>query len=66
MKGLLIRFTHWCNRTHDRTGTLWEERFRSAIVESSSAARTMAASTDPNPARAWFFTDGAVIGRRGL
>ncbi|MEX1116950.1 MAG: transposase [Akkermansiaceae bacterium] len=26
MKGLLIRFTRWFNRTHSRTGTLWEER----------------------------------------
>jgi REP element-mobilizing transposase RayT len=32
MKGLLIRFTRWFNRTHSRTGTLWEERFKSVIV----------------------------------
>ena len=34
------RFTY---RTHTRTGTLWEERFKSVIVESGVAARTMAA-----------------------
>ena len=29
MQGLLIRFTKWFNRKHDRSGTLWEERFKS-------------------------------------
>ena len=43
MKGLLIRFTRWFNRTHSRSGTLWEERFKNVIVESGVAARTMAA-----------------------
>ena len=52
MKGLLIRFTRWFNRTHSRTGTLWEERFKSVIVESGVAARTMAAYIDLNPVRA--------------
>ncbi len=27
----LQRFTRWFNRTHERTGTLWEERFKSVI-----------------------------------
>jgi len=31
MKSMLQRFTRWFNRTHDRTGTLWEERFKSVI-----------------------------------
>ena len=26
MKTLLQRFTRWFNRTHNRSGTLWEER----------------------------------------
>ena len=42
MKGLLIRFTRWFNRTHKRTGTLWEERFKSVIVEDGVAAKTIA------------------------
>jgi len=25
MKSLLERFTKWFNRTHSRTGTLWED-----------------------------------------
>jgi putative transposase len=59
MKGLLIRFTRWFNRTHSRTGTLWEERFKSVIVESGTAARTMAAYIDLNPVRAGMVTDPA-------
>ena len=59
MKGLLIRFTRWFNRTHARTGTLWEERFKSVIVESGTAARTMAAYIDLNPVRAGMVKDPA-------
>jgi REP element-mobilizing transposase RayT len=59
MKGLLIRFTRWFNRTHNRTGTLWEERFKSVIVESGVAAKTMAAYIDLNPVRAGLVKDPA-------
>ena len=59
MKGLLIRFTRWFNRIHSRTGTLWEERFKSVIVESGVAARTMAAYIDLNPVRAGMLHDPA-------
>ena len=59
MKGLLIRFTRWFNRVHSRTGTLWEERFKSVIVESGVAARTMAAYIDLNPVRAGMVKDPA-------
>ena len=59
MKGLLIRFTRWFNRQHSRKGTLWEERFKSVIVESGVAARTMAAYIDLNPVRAGMVKDPA-------
>ena len=59
MKTLLQRFTRWFNRTHHRTGTLWEERFKSVIVESGIAARTMAAYIDLNPVRAGMVKDPA-------
>jgi hypothetical protein len=59
MKGLLIRFTRWYNRKHSRTGTLWEERFKSVIVESGTAARTVAAYIDLNPVRAGIVSDPA-------
>ncbi len=32
MKTLLQRFTCWFNRTHQRTGTLWEQRYKSVIA----------------------------------
>ena len=59
MKTLLQRFTRWFNRTHERSGTLWEERYKSVIVESGIAARTMAAYIDLNPVRAVMVTDPA-------
>ena len=59
MKTLLQRFTRWFNRTHERTGTLWENRFKSVIVESGTAARTMAAYIDLNPVRAGMVEDPA-------
>jgi hypothetical protein len=59
MKGLLQRFTQWFNARHKRTGTLWEQRFKSVIVESGTAARTMAAYIDLNPVRAGMVEDPA-------
>lgn len=59
MKGLLIRFTRWFNGKHKRKGTLWEDRFKSVIVESGTAARTMAAYIDLNPVRAGMVEDPA-------
>ncbi|MGJ8678566.1 MAG: transposase [Akkermansiaceae bacterium] len=52
MKGLKQRFTQWYNGTHGRTGTLWEGRFKSQLVEDGYAARVMAAYIDLNPIRA--------------
>ncbi len=59
MKGLLQRFTRWFNRQHQRSGTLWEERFRSVIVENGVPARTVAAYIDLNPVRAGIVADPA-------
>jgi putative transposase len=53
MKVLKQRFTQWFNGTHQRRGTLWEDRFRSSLVEGKSAAlRAMAAYIELNPVRA--------------
>jgi putative transposase len=57
MKGLLQRFTQWFNRTHLRTGRLWEDRFKSLIVEDGVAAKTIAAYIDLNPVRAGMVKD---------
>jgi putative transposase len=59
MKTLMQRFTQWFNRTHKRSGNLWEEAFRSVIVEDGVAARTMAAYIDLNPVRAGMVNDPA-------
>ena len=59
MKGLLQRFTQWFNRLHDRTGRLWEDRFKSLIVEDGVAAKTISAYIDLNPVRAGMVKDPA-------
>ena len=59
MKGLLQRFTQWFNRAHSRTGRLWEDRFKSVIVEDGVAARTISAYIDLNPVRAGMVKDPA-------
>jgi len=58
MKLLKQRFTQWFNRQRGRKGTLWEERFRSVLVEGTGAAlATMAAYIDLNPVRAGMVSD---------
>jgi putative transposase len=52
MKGFMQRYTQWHNRTHKRSGHLWEDRFKSVIVEDGVASKTMAAYIDLNPVRA--------------
>jgi hypothetical protein len=53
MKLLKQRFTQWFNRGRGRRGTLWEERFKSVLVEGPGATlATMAAYIDLNPVRA--------------
>jgi len=58
MKTLKQRFTIWFNRTHDRFGTLWSERFKSVLVEGrGNPLQTMAAYIDLNAVRAGLVTD---------
>ena len=53
MKVLKQRFSQWFNGRHARRGTLWEDRFRSVLVEGrGQALRAMAAYIDLNPVRA--------------
>jgi putative transposase len=59
IKTLVQRYTRWHNRVHDRTGRLWEDRFKSVIVEDGVAARTIAAYIDLNPVRAGIVTEPA-------
>jgi REP element-mobilizing transposase RayT len=59
MKGVLQRYTQWHNRVHSRTGRLWEDRFKSVIVEDGVAAKTISAYIDLNPVRAGLVKDPA-------
>jgi putative transposase len=74
MKSLKQRFSAWYNKKAARTGTLWEQRFRSVLVQSGDALMTMAAYIDLNPIRAgmvekpedyrWSGYSEAMAGRR--
>ena len=67
MKTLKQRFTLWYNIREQRTGTLWEDRFKSVLVEQpphyvkarsgAGALKTIAAYIDLNPVRAGLVAD---------
>lgn len=58
MKTLKQRFTQWFNKKHARRGTLWEDRYRSTLVEGDTNALTMVSSyIDLNPVRAGLVED---------
>jgi REP element-mobilizing transposase RayT len=59
MKTLLQRFTRWHNKRTKRRGNLWEETFKSVVVEDGLASKTMAAYIDLNPVRAGMVQDPA-------
>ena len=81
MKDLKQRFSQWYNRQNGRKGTLWEDRYKSVLVEGDARVlTTMAAYIDLNPVRAGMVTKvedyrwcgyasalgGNKWGRRGL
>jgi len=58
LKELKWRFSMWYNANHERTGTLWEDRFRSVLVEGAEhALMTVAAYIELNPIRAGLVVD---------
>jgi putative transposase len=58
MKALKQRFSVWFNRQHERVGTLWEERYKSVLVEGAGEVlAAMAAYIDLNPVRAGMVAD---------
>ena len=58
MKLLKQRFSKWYNKAHSRKGTLWEERFRSVLVEGAGESLAMMAGyIDLNPVRAGMVSD---------
>ncbi len=58
MKMVMQRFTQSYNKRHNRRGHLWEQRFKSILVEGKrDAISTMAAYIDLNPVRAGIVKD---------
>lgn len=58
MKTLKQRFTIWFNKSHERYGPLWSDRFKSVLVEGKgNPLQTMAAYIDLNPVRAGVVRD---------
>lgn len=59
-KELKWRFSRWHNQRAERVGTLWEDRFRSVVVEGDEhVLMTIAAYIDLNPIRAGLVDDPA-------
>jgi putative transposase len=52
MRNLGQRYVQYFNRHHDRTGTLWEGRFRSCIAESARYVLACYRYIEMNPVRA--------------
>ena len=60
LRELKQRFGIWYNKTHRNKGTIWADRFKSAVVENeASALSTCAAYIDLNPVRAEMVEDPA-------
>jgi hypothetical protein len=58
MKAIKQRFSVWYNRSYQRYGTLWAERFKSVLVEGrGNPLQTIAAYIDLNPVRAGIVED---------
>ncbi|MFU8781207.1 MAG: transposase [Kiritimatiellia bacterium] len=65
VKTLKQRYTQWHNKRHNRKGTLWEERFKSVLLEATRARKgqsdnallTIAAYIDLNALRAGIVRD---------
>ncbi len=51
------QFSQWYNKKNDRVGTLWEDRFRSTVVQDGPAVAEVAAYIDLNPVRAGLVKD---------
>lgn len=52
MKGLGQRYVQYFNRTYQRTGTLWEGRFRSCLVQQENYVLACYRYIEMNPVRA--------------
>ncbi len=56
MQGVGRAYVRWFNRRHGRSGTLWEGRYRSALIEAERYLLACMAYIDLNPVRAGMVT----------
>ncbi|NCD33558.1 MAG: hypothetical protein EOL87_09110 [Spartobacteria bacterium] len=52
MKQLKQRFSRWYNKHNQRSGALWDTRFKSVLVQPGTPLRVVAAYIEMNPVRA--------------
>jgi putative transposase len=57
MHGISHRYAHYFNRKYSRTGTLWEGRFRSCLVQSTPYVLACHRYIELNPVRAGIVND---------
>ncbi len=57
MQSLGRRYVRYVNQTYQRTGTLWEGRFKSSIIESEQYFLTCSRYIEWNPVRAGLVTE---------
>jgi putative transposase len=62
MQRLGRRYVRWFNDRHERTGTLWEGRYRSTVVEPSQYLLACYRYIEMNPVRAGLVSDPAFWG----
>jgi len=60
MKRLEQRYVQYVNRTYHRTGTLWEGRFRSCLIEAETYFLACQRYVELNPVRAGIVRDPAA------
>lgn len=59
MQALGRRYVRWFNQRHGRTGTLWEGRFRSSLIEADRYLLACQRYVEMNPVRAGLVVDPA-------
>jgi hypothetical protein len=59
MKALAARATRYRNRLEGRSGTLWESRYKSSVVQSDSYLLACCRYIELNPVRARMVSDAA-------
>jgi len=62
MRNLGQRYVQYFNKRHDRTGTLWEGRFRSCVTESARYVLACYRYIEMNPVRAGMVTSAGDYG----